>query len=52
MSAVDARRVAEDRAQLADPLDQVGVLVLDLLPREAGEAREAEVEDRLRLDLR
>ena len=51
MSASIARRVAEDRAELGDPLLQVGVLVLDLLAREPGEAREAEVEDRLGLDL-
>ena len=51
MSAVDPGRVAEDRAQLGDALLQVGVLVLDLLAREPGEAGEAEVEDRLRLDL-
>ena len=48
---VDPGRVAEDRAQLGDPLLQVGVLGLDLLAREAGEPREAEVEDRLGLDL-
>ena len=38
-------------AQLGDPLLQVAELVLDLLAREAGEAREPHVEDRLRLDL-
>ena len=48
---VDAGGVAEDRAQLGDPLLQVGVLGLDLLAGEAGEPREPEVEDRLRLDL-
>ena len=39
-------------AQLADPLLEVGVLVLDLLLLERGERAEAKVEDRLRLDLR
>ena len=48
---VDARRVAEDRAQLGDALAQILVLRLDLLAREPGEAREPKVEDRLRLDL-
>ena len=51
MSAVDLRLVAEDVAQLGDPLLQVLVLVLDLLAREPGEPREAHVENRLRLDL-
>ncbi len=49
---VDAGRVAEDRTKLGDPLLEVGELVLDLLAREPGEAREPKVEDRLRLDLR
>ena len=48
---VDAGRVAQDRAQLGDPFLEVGVLGLDLLAREAGQSREAKVEDRLRLDL-
>ena len=38
--AVDLRWAAENRAQLPDPLLQVLVLLLDLLPREPGEARE------------
>src|SRR5262249_12039576 len=49
---VDPGGIAEDRAQLLDALAQILVLRLDLLPREAGEPREAEVEDRLRLNLR
>ena len=48
---VDAGGVAEDRPELGDALLQVGVLGLDLLAGEAGEPREPEVEDRLRLDL-
>ena len=38
---VDLRLVGEQRAQLADALLEVGVLVLDLLAREAGEAARA-----------
>ena len=38
-------------AQLADPLHQVFVLVADLVRLERGEAGEAHVEDRLRLQL-
>src|SRR5262245_11002783 len=49
--AIDPRLVAEDRAQLADPLDEVLVLVLDPLALERGQRAEPEVEDRLRLDL-
>ena len=37
IDAVDPRLVAEDRAQLGDPLLQVGVLVLDLLALEPGQ---------------
>ena len=51
MTRVDPRLVAEDRAQLGDPLLQVGVLVLDALALEPGERAQAQVEDRLRLDL-
>ena len=47
-----ARLVAEDRAELGDPLAQVGVLCLDPLPLERGQRAQAEVEDRLGLDLR
>ena len=47
----DARLVAEDRAQLADALDLVGVLGLDRVGLERGELRQAQVEDRRRLDL-
>ena len=50
--AVDPRLVREDRPQLRDPLLQIGVLVLDPLPLEPGEPGEAQVEDRLGLDLR
>ncbi len=49
--AVDARLVGEDGAELRDPLLEVGELVLDPLPLEAGQPLEPEVEDRLRLDL-
>ena len=38
--------------QLLDQLDDLAVLVLDLLPLQAGEPLEPHVEDRLRLDLR
>src|SRR4029453_15346907 len=48
---VDLGLPAENRPELADALLQVGVLVLDALALEPGEALEAEVEDRLRLDL-
>src|SRR5581483_10488375 len=48
---VDPCRVAEDRAQFLDALAEVLVLGLDLLACETGEAGEAKVEDRLRLDL-
>src|SRR5207249_2885679 len=48
---VDPGGIAEDRAQLADSLLQIGVLLLDALALEAGERAEPEVEDRLRLDL-
>ena len=43
--------IAEDRAQLGDALAQVLVLRLDLLAREPGQARETQIEDRLRLNL-
>ena len=49
---VDALLVAEDRAELGDPFLQIGVLLLDALALEPGQRAEAEVEDRLRLDLR
>ena len=51
MSSVDLGLVGENRPQLGDTLLQVGELLLDLLPGKTGEAREAEVENRLRLDL-
>ena len=44
--------VAEDLAQLLDALDHVGVLGLDLVGLERGEALQAQVEDRLGLDAR
>ena len=47
----DLRLVAQRLAQLADPLAEVGVLVLDLLARQAGQPCEPHVEDRLCLDL-
>ena len=49
---VDSLRIPEDRPQLADQLEQLGVLGADLVGLERGEPREAHVEDRLRLDLR
>ena len=48
---VDPDLVGEDRAELGDALLEVGVLLLDSLALETGEALETEVEDRLRLDL-
>jgi hypothetical protein len=44
--AQDARLVAEDRAQLLDALDDVGVLVADLVGLERRQLRQAQVEDR------
>ena len=49
MSAVEPRRVAEDRAQLGDALHQVVELLLDALALETGERAQPQVEDRLRL---
>ncbi len=46
------RLAPEDGAQALDQLDQLGQLVEDLLPLEAGKALELHVENRLRLDLR
>ena len=43
--------VAEQLAQLADPLHLVGVLALDRVGLERGELREAQLEDRLGLDV-
>src|SRR5581483_10579403 len=48
---VDLRLVAEQRAQLADALLQVAVLVLDVLALERGERAEAQLENRRRLAL-
>ena len=45
-----AQLVAEDRAQLGDPLDDVGVLAPDLVGLERGQLGEAQVEDRRGLD--
>ena len=42
----------EDGAQALDRLEQLGQLVEDLLPLQAGQPLELHVEDRLRLDLR
>ena len=50
--AQHARLVAEDRAQLLDALDDVGVLVADLVGLQRGQLRQAQVEDRRRLQLR
>ena len=47
----EQRLAAEDRAELLDLLDQVGQLVEDLLPLQAGQTLELHVEDRLGLDL-
>ena len=41
----------QDRLQPLDQLDRLAVLVLDLLPFQAGEALEPHVQDGLRLDL-
>ena len=49
--AVDALLVAEDRPQLADRLQQLRVLGPDLVGLERGQALQAHVEDRLRLDV-
>jgi hypothetical protein len=49
---IDPRLVAQDRAQLADPLHQILVLVLDPLALQRGQRPQPEIEDRLRLDLR
>ena len=47
-----AALVAEDRAQLGDPLAHVGVLLFDAVGLERGQLRQAQVEDRRRLDRR
>ena len=47
----DPRLVAQDRPQLSDPLHEILVLVLDPLALERGQRAQAEVEDRLGLDL-
>ena len=49
--SIDLGLVGENRPQLGDTLLQVRELLLDLLAGKTGEAREAEVENRLRLDL-
>ena len=43
--------VGEDRAEALDQLHQLGELVEDLLPLQAGQPLQLHVEDRLRLDL-
>src|SRR5262249_12533007 len=48
---VDARRIAENRAQLADALLQIVVLRLDLVASELRQPRKPQVENRLCLDL-
>jgi hypothetical protein len=45
----DARRLGEDVEQVADHLDHLAVLVADLVLLQAGEALQAQLEDRLRL---
>ncbi len=50
ISALTLLLVAEDLAQLLDPLDQIGVLLLDLVGLERGQPAERQLEDRLRLD--
>ena len=50
--AQDALLVAEDGAQLLDALDDVRVLAADLVGLERRELRQAQVEDRRRLQLR
>ena len=47
-----ACRCARIGQQPLDQLQQLGELVEDLLPLEAGQALQLHVEDRLRLDLR
>ncbi len=47
---VDPFLVAEDLPQLLDPLDQIGVLLLDLVGLERGQPAERQLQDRLGLD--
>jgi hypothetical protein len=49
--AVDLVLVAEQLAQLANALDEVGVLALDRVGLERGQLLEAQLEDRLGLDV-
>ena len=49
--AVDLVLVAEQLAQLADALDEVGVLALDRVGLERGQLLQAQLEDRLGLDV-
>ena len=51
ISVHHGRLVAEQLAQLADPLADVVVLALDRVGLERRQLREAQVEDRRRLDL-
>ena len=51
MIFVDLALVAEDLLERAISFSDLGVLLEDLVALEAGEALQAHVEDRLRLDL-
>ncbi len=48
--AVDLLLVAEDLAELLDPLDEVGMLLLDLVRLERRQSAQGQLEDGLRLD--
>ncbi len=50
MTASTRALVAEDRAQLGDPLGDIGVLLFDAVGLQRGELREAQIEDRGGLD--
>ena len=49
---LDEPLVGEDRLVLADLLQKLAVLLLDLVALQRGQARETHLEDRVRLDLR
>ncbi len=51
-SCISSSSLREDGAQPLDGLEQLGQLVEDLLPLEAGQPLQLHVEDRLRLHLR
>ena len=52
MICISSALAGENGAQPLDGLQQLGQLVEDLLPLEAGQPLQLHVEDRLRLDLR